>query len=163
MPANWFARLPSLNGPQRRRGVSRHRDCILVARDRNGNTIDAVTGRGALTAAQPEPDLLPRLDPQALLVTGSHAAYRAFARKHSIAHETINLHAGVRTRYRGSRAIHVQNVNAYQGRFKAWLLGFRGVASRCLRNYLGWRRAQDGGRVNSPEQFLRIAIGVINR
>ncbi len=53
-------------------------DCILVARDRNGQTIDAVTGRGALTAAQCERSLLPKLDSQALLVTDSHAAYRAF-------------------------------------------------------------------------------------
>ena len=145
------------------RGISRHLDCILVARDRNGRTIDAVTGRGALTAAQLERDLLPRLDPQALLVSDSHAAYRAFARKHGIAHETVNLRAGVRVRHSGNRAIHVQNVNAYHGRFKAWLLGFRGVASRYLPNYLGWRWALDGGRVSSTEHLFCIAIGVINR
>lgn len=75
----------------------------------------------------------------------------------------VNLRAGARTRYLGSRAIHVQNVNAYHGRFKAWLLGFRGVASRYLRNYLGWRWALDGGRVCTPEQMFRIAVGVINR
>ena len=134
-----------------------------MARDRNGGTIDAVTGRGALTAAQLERDLLPRLDPQALLVSDSHAAYRAFARKHKIAHEMVNLRAGVRVRHAGSRAIHVQNVNAYHGRFKAWLLGFRGVASRYLPNYLGWRWALDGGRVSYAEQLFCIAIGVINR
>jgi hypothetical protein len=145
------------------RGISRHLDCILVARDRNGQTVDAVTGRGALTAAQLERDLLPRLDPQALLVTDSHAAYRAFARKHRIAHEAVNLRAGVRVRRLGSHAIHVQNVNAYHQRFKAWLLGFRGVASRYLPNYLGWRWALDGGRVSSAAQLLCIAVGVINR
>ena len=144
-------------------GISRHLDCILVARDRNGRTIDAVTGRGALTATQLERDLLPRLDPQALLVSDSHAAYRAFARKHRIAHETVNLRAGVRVRHLGSRAIHVQNVNAYHGRFKAWLLGFRGVASRYLPNYLGWRWALDGVRVSSAGQLFCIAVGVINR
>ncbi|MDY0965479.1 IS1595 family transposase, partial [Massilia sp. CFBP9026] len=30
------------------RGISHHLDCILVARDRSGQTIDAITGRGAL-------------------------------------------------------------------------------------------------------------------
>jgi len=149
-------------GPAPRRGSSRHLDCILVARDRDGRTVDAVTGRGALTAAQLERDLLPRLDPQALLVSDSHGAYRAFARKHRIAHLAVNLRAGVRVRQAGSRAIHVQNVNAYQGRFKDWLRGFRGVASRYLPNYLGWRWALDGGRVRSAEQLLSIAIGVIN-
>ncbi len=146
-----------------KRGISSELDCILVARDREGRTVDAVTGRGALTAAQLERDLLPRLDPQALLVSDSHAAYRAFARKHRIAHETVNLRAGVRARRLGKLAIHVQNVNAYHQRFKAWLRGFRGVASCYLPNYLGWRWALDGERVASPEQLLRVAIGVINR
>jgi transposase-like protein len=150
-------------GHAAKRGVSSELDCILVARDRDGRTVDAVTGRGALTAAQLERDLLPRLDPQALLVSDSHAAYRAFARKNRIAHETVNLRAGVRARRLGNLAIHVQNVNAYHQRFKAWLQGFRGVASRYLPNYLGWRWALDGRRIDVPEQLLRIAIGVINR
>ena len=150
-------------GHAAKRGVSSELDCILVARDREGRTIDAVTGRGALTAAQLERDLLPRLDPQVLLVSDSHAAYRAFARKHRIAHETVKLRAGVHARRLGNLAIHVQNVNAYHQRFKTWLQGFRGVASRYLPNYLGWRWALDGERVTSPEQLLGIAVSVINR
>ena len=71
--------------------------------------------------------------------------------------------AGARVRRRLAGAIHVQNVNAYHARLKAWLLGFRGVASRYLSNYLGWRWALDGGRVISPEQLMRTAISVINR
>ena len=150
-------------GHAAKRGISSELDCILVARDREGRTVDAVTGRGAITAAQLERDLLPRLDPQALLVSDSHAAYRAFARKHRIAHETVNQRAGVRVSRLGNLAIHVQNVNAYHQRFKAWLQGFRGVASRYLPNYLGWRWALDGERIFSPEQLLSIAISVINR
>ena len=49
-------------GRAKRRGISRELDCILVARDRSGQTIDAVTGRGALTAAQLTRHLLPKLD-----------------------------------------------------------------------------------------------------
>jgi len=42
---------------------------------------------------------------------------------------------------------------------------FRGVATRYLDNYCGWRRAIDGSsstnaRINSPEEFLRAAVGV---
>ena len=141
-----------------KRGISRELDCILVARDRSGQTVDAVVGRGALTAAQLERHLLPRLDRQVLLVSDAHAAYRSFARKHGIAHEAVNLRAGVRVRRGLSGAIHVQNVNAYHQRFRQWLSRFRGVASRYLPNYLGWRRALDGGRVTTVEQLLRIAI-----
>ena len=149
-------------GRAHRRGISRELDCILVARDRSGQTIDAVAGRGMLTVAQLERHLLPCLDRQVLLVSDAHAAYRSFARKHGIAHEAVNLRAGVRARRGAAGAIHVQNVNSYHQRFRQWLSRFRGVASRYLPNYLGWRRALDGARVTSAEQFLRIAIRVIN-
>ncbi len=150
-------------GVAARRGISREHDCILVARDRGGNTMDAVTGRGALNVAQLEHHLLPKLDRQALLVTDANAAYRAFSRRHGIAHQSVNLSAGVRVRPGIEGAIHVQNVNAYHSRFRAWLARFHGVASRYLPNYLGWHRALDGGRVTSPEQLLRIAISLIHR
>lgn len=150
-------------GVATRRGISREHDCILVARDRGGNTMDAVTGRGALKVAQLERHLLPKLDPQALLVTDANAAYRAFSRRLGIAHQSVNLSAGVRVRPGIEGAIHIQNVNAYHSRFRAWLARFHGVASRYLPNYLGWNRALDGGRVTSAEQLLRIAISVIHR
>jgi len=35
-------------------------------------------------------------------------------------------------------------------------------ALRYLPNYLGWRRALDGGRVDSAEALLRLAIGPIH-
>jgi len=145
------------------RGISRERDCILVARDRSGQTIDTVTGRGALKAADLALHLLPKLDPQALLVTDANAAYPAFAQAHGIAHQAVNLSAGERTRSSAAGATHVPNVNAYHRRFREWLARFHGVASHRLPNYLGWHWALDGGRVTSIEQLLRIAFGVINR
>ena len=102
------------------------------------------------------------LDPQALLFSDSLAAYRAFAKQHSIAHEAVNLRAGERVRHGSAGIIHVQNVNAYHHRFKEWLARFHSVASRYLPNYLGWHWALDGKRVSSIEHLLRIAISVIN-
>jgi transposase-like protein len=150
-------------GSAKRRGISRELDCILVARDRSGQTIDAVTGRGALTADQLARHLLPKLDPQALLVSDANAAYRAFAMKHRIAHQAVNLRAGERVRKELAGAIHVQNVNAYHQRFRQWLAPFHGVASRYLPNYLGWCWALDAGRINTVEQLLAIAIQLIHR
>jgi len=145
-----------------KRGISRELDCVLVARDRSGQTIDAVTGRGAVSKQQLERHLLPWLDPQVLLVTDSHAAYRAFARAHSIAHQAVNLRAGERVRQDAAGAIHVQNVNGYHRRLREWLAPFHGVASRYLPNYLGWCRALDGRRIASADQLLHLAIGPIN-
>ena len=150
-------------GRARLRGISHELDCILVARDRDGRTVDAVTGRGALRASQLTQHLLPRLAPQALLVTDANAAYRSFASRHGIAHEAIHSRAGERLRQAGPGAIHIQNVNAYHARLKGWLMRFRGVASRYLSNYLGWRWALDGDRIDTVEQLLRVAISVIHR
>jgi IS1 family transposase len=140
-------------------GISHQHDCILVARDRTGQTIDAVTGRGAVTKGQLHQHLLPVLDPHVLLVTDGHPAYRAFAREAGISHEYVNLRSGERVR----GAVHVQNVNGYHSRFRQWLARFHGVASRYLPNYLGWRWALDGERIASPERFLRAAIGIFHR
>jgi hypothetical protein len=35
-----------------------------------------------------------------------------------------------------------------------------GVASRYLGNYLGWRWALDGGRINTPDALLQAAPGM---
>ena len=136
------------------RGISHEHDCILVARDRSGQTCSFVTGRAAVTARQLHRHLLPVLDPDVLLVTDGHRAYQAFAREARIAHAFVNLRLGERVR----GAVHVQNVNAYHQRLRSWLALFHGVASRYLPNYLGWRWALDGERVATPELLLRVAL-----
>lgn len=141
-------------GVARWRGINRDHVCVLVARDRGGATVDFVTGRGALTAAQLHRHLLPVLDRDVLLVTDGHPAYRRFARQAAISHRSVNLRAGERVR----GAVHVQNVNSYHSRFRQWLSRFRGVATRYLPNYLGWQWAVDGRRIASAEGLLRAAL-----
>jgi transposase-like protein len=142
-------------GKASKRGISNEQMCILVARDRSGQTIDAVTGKGALRKQHLLEHLGQRLEPDVLLVTDSHAAYPAFAREAGIAHEAVNLSAGIRKR----GALHIQNVNAYHSRMRAWLVPFRGIASRYLSHYFGWRWALDGQRIASPDAFLKAALG----
>ena len=145
-------------GKATKRGISGEQVCILVARDRSGQTLDWVPGKGPVTRAQLDAHLLPRLERDVLLVSDAHAAYRAFALQAGITHEAVNLQAGIRVR----GAIHVQNVNAYHSRLRGWLLPFRGVASRYLGNYLGWRWALDGQRIATPEALLRAALGIFH-
>lgn len=143
-------------GSATKRGISDEQICVLVARDRTGQTLDFVTGNGPVTKSQLLRCLPPVLDEDVLLVSDSNASYRYFARAAGITHETVNLRAGVRVR----GAIHVQNVNAYHSRFRAWLHHFHGVATHYLPNYLGWRWAIDLQRIDSPEVLLKSAIGV---
>jgi len=142
-------------GVASRRGITHEHDCILVARDRRKRTRDFVAGRGPVTTAKLKACLPPVLAPRALLVSDSAAAYFTFARTMGVRHAAINVSAGVITR----GVLHIQNVNAYHGRFHQWLAVFRGVASRYLPNYLGWRHALDGQRITTPAHFLAAALG----
>jgi transposase-like protein/IS1 family transposase len=145
-------------GKAAKRGISKEQVCILIARDRSGNTVDFITGRGPVTVAQLKEHLRPVLALDALLVTDANNAYQAFARQHGISHQYVNLSASERMR----GAVHVQNVNGYHSRFHTWLRRFNGVATRYLPNYLGWQWAIDQERICAPETLLRAAIGVFN-
>ena len=147
-------------GKASKRGISHEQVCILVTRDRSGQTRDFVTGTGAVTKAQLHQHLPAILAPDALLVTDANQAYRAFAKEAGVAHDFVNVSTGQRVIRQASGAIHVQNVNAYHSRFHGWLRGFNGVATRYLSNYLGWRWAIDQERIHSPETLLKAAIGV---
>ena len=151
----------TLTRPARRRGgVASHRgvgpdhDCLLVACQRQGGTLDFHCGRGPVTRLQLEGCLTPVLAPGSLLISDSAAAYRAFAREHGISHEAVNLLAGVRAR----GVIHLNHVNGWHSRFKRWLTRFHGVASRYLIHYSGWRRVLDARCLTTPAQLLAAAI-----
>jgi transposase-like protein len=141
-------------GVARRRGINREHDCLLVARDRNGQTLDFHTGRGPVTAEQLDVCLRAPLPPDILLISDSAAAYRIFSAAAGITHEAVNLKAGIRAR----AAIHIQNVNAWHSRFKTWLMRFKGVASRYLVHYSGWQRILDDRRLRTPAELLRSIV-----
>lgn len=143
-------------GAASQRGTSKEQVCVLVARDRTGQTLNFVTGRGPVNKAQLHQCLRPALDSDVLLVSDSNAVYRYFAREAEISYESINLRA--KQRVRG--AIHVQNVNAYHSRFRQWLQRFHGVATHYLPNYLGWRWALDAHRIDTPIDLLKASAGV---
>lgn len=136
-----------------RRGIGREHECLLVARDRGRQTLDFHAGRGPASAARLDACLRPVLAPDVLLISDAAAAYRVFAASAGIAHEAVNLRAGIRAR----GAIHLNNVNGWHARFKTWLKRFNGIASRYLVNYSGWQRFLDDGALRTPAQLL-VAI-----
>jgi transposase-like protein len=141
-------------GVAKKRGISKEHDCLLVARDRSGQTLDFHTGRGQVTVAQLQACLKLVLPADVLLISDSALSYRHFAEQAGIMHEAVNTKAGGRAR----GAIHVQNVNAWHSRFKTWLVRFRGVASRYLINYSGWQRVLDARRLTTPAHLLCAAV-----
>jgi len=141
-------------GVARQRGINREHDCLLVARDRTGSTLDFHTGRGPVTAVQLRACLRPALAADVLLISDSAAAYARFAADACITHEAVNVQAGQRAR----GAIHIQHVNAWHSRFKSWLARFKGVASRYLAHYSGWLRLLDARELQTPAQWLCAAV-----
>ena len=141
-------------GAASQRGINREHDCLLVARDRSGSTLDFHTGRGPVSAAQLHACLGPVLAADVLLISDCAAAYARFAIAAGITHQAVNVQAGQRAR----GAIHIQNVNAWHSRFKSWLSRFKGVASRYLAHYSGWQRLLDARELQTPTHWLCAAV-----
>jgi transposase-like protein len=140
-------------GAARRPGINGEHDCILVARDRTGRTLDFHTGRGPVTVTLLAACLGKVLAPGAVLMSDGAAAYRRFATLHGITHAWINVRSGAHA----NGATHIQNVNSWHARFKGWLFHYRGVASRYLANYAGWWRVLDERRLDTPTALLVAA------
>lgn len=142
-------------GKAAKRGTSAEQIPVLVVRDRHGETADFVL-RG-VGVEQIEPVLGPLLNHDMMLCTDGAAAYRLVAQHAGIAHRPINVSAGRRV---VGGIYHIQNVNAYDSRLKQWMVGFHGVATRYLENYLGWHRMLDRlGQSVTPTVCLLSSIG----
>jgi transposase-like protein len=77
-------------------GISDEQICVLVARDRSGQTLDFVTGNGPLTKLLLTSSLKPVLDVDALLISDANPTYKAFCYAEGFSHETVNLSQGQR-------------------------------------------------------------------
>ena len=141
-------------GVAKKRGLSFEQIPVLVVRDRNGATTDTVLP--SLRARDIVPALSGLIARDAVLCTDKARAYQTFARATGIRHERITSKKGERVR----GAFHIQNVNGYHSRLKDWMRRFRGVSTKYLPNYLGWRRLLD--RFNSElnaETILASSVG----
>ena len=141
-------------GKARKPGLSTdEHDAVLIVRDRHGATSDKVLVdlSGPTFAAA----LSPVVAKDAALVSDGRAAYGQFADAAGILHIPLNASAGQRS----SGSYHLQNVNAYQSRLKSWMAPFKGVASKYLPSYLGWRRMieRDGAHL-TPRHLIGQAL-----
>ncbi len=139
-------------GTASKRGISSEQTAVLVARDRNGNTMDAILFKSNQdTLAEV---MIPVIDKDALLCSDKKTSYRAFAKNHHLMLKTINSSA---KEYVREKIYHIQNVNAYDSRLKGWMKHFNGVATKYLESYLGWMRLLDREKELTPERLLKIA------
>ena len=133
------------------RGLSAEQIPVVVARDRTGQTCDAVLR--TRTAKEVGFCIGSQISPASVLCIEQSRILIKFAKDSRLAFETI----GTKQRRGREKVFHVQNVNAYHSRLKNWMRGFHGVSTERLPSYLGWRRVHEMA-LHSPEEWLRVSL-----
>jgi transposase-like protein len=135
-------------------GLSDEYKPVLIARDRHGTTLATTLFDRSEDAL--EPNLGRVLANDALLVSDGAKAYGALARRLNIGHVGLNISAGEHVR---DGIYHIQNVNGWTGRLKGWMARFKGVATKNLPTYLGWRRMIEAqGDALTTRAYLAAAV-----
>ena len=143
-------------GKSAKRGLSAEQIPVLVARDRQGATTDAVLPR--LNRASIAAALGGVVTPANEFCCDGGPAVVAFARRAGIAAHILPMPGKPSPQ---GPDFHLNNVNAYHGRLKEWLRRFHGVATKNLPNYLGWRRTLEAlGQQITPQAIMLGAIGL---
>ena len=120
-------------GQAKKRGLSDEQGPILVAADRSGASVSAVSP--AVTADAIRGVLAPVLDQDALLVTDGCPSYPPYAAAWGIGHEGLNQSDGERVRGEW----HIQTGHNRHSRLEDFLRARRGAATKypasCLRRF----------------------------
>ena len=132
-------RTPKKRGGKAKDGAGTEKTAVVVAVQRGTQVVfDQVLER--TTGADLTEALRPVLGTDAVLSTDGNAAYWTVA-------EDLQVESGYFvSQYHGKGGHgpgHVQSVNRYDSSLKPWMTRFRGVATKYLANYLGWRRLLD--------------------
>ncbi len=139
-------------GKASQRGLSKEQIPVLIARDRDGHTTDAVLENA--NTEEISRVISPLIDKDVLLCSDGSRIYQAFAKMQNLTHKIINASAGEHTK---EGAYHIQNVNAYDSRLKNWMRHFNGISTKYLESYLGWMRMLDRESDLTPQKVLAIS------
>jgi transposase-like protein len=143
-------------GKSAKRGLSAEQIPILVARDRQGATTDAVLATLSRVSIAGALDGV--VTPANELCCDGGTAIVAFARRARIPAHVLPMPGKPSPQ---APDVHLNNVNAYHGRLKEWLRRFHGVATKNLPNYLGWRRTLEALGENATSAAMILgAIGL---
>ena len=144
-------RAPRRRGGLHIRGLSKEQIPVVVARDRRGNTCDAVLK--ARTARDVAIGLSGKIHDNSLLCIDKSRTLVKFAKNSGLAYELVNA----KQRRGREKVFHLQTVTAYHSRLKSWIAQFRGVATDRLPNYLTWRRLHEEHLPKPADWLLALA------
>lgn len=139
------------------RGISHELVCVLVARDRNKNTLSKVSSLGHVSTERVDKVVGSLLTSNNILCTDAWRAYNKYASSKGMEHYSIKDKRVVKGIY------HIQNVNSYHSRLKKWMDRFNGVASKYLDNYLAWFKFFDSkgfedNKANLKEMIIECCL-----
>ncbi|MDH5548258.1 MAG: IS1595 family transposase [Gammaproteobacteria bacterium] len=128
----------------RKRGKNNHKNRhmrvpVLLALDRNGTIADFVFK--TIDNESIKSCLRPLMSKEVILCTDGNLIYRTFAQEEGLEHKRLVGVSGIRVI---DEIFHIQNLNAYVSRLRQWMSRFKGVSTKYLSNYLGWRRLLEG-------------------
>ena len=110
---------------------SHHKACVLCGMERNGQSYGEVVCSGSLTAKLLE-DIIPKhVSPSSIVITDGLRAYQKYFKAAPQEHKAINA------KIRKSGVYHINHINNFHARFKDYMNGFKGVATKYLNNYVG--------------------------
>ncbi|WP_335869146.1 IS1595 family transposase [Bacillus sp. 2205SS5-2] len=122
-------------GSATKRGISSEQVCVLIAKDRNKNTLSKVVGMGRILTQQLDENLTHLLQEDAVLCSDAHSSYKSYSKGNGIQHIIINASKKEHVK-RG--IYHINNINNYHSRLKKWIRKFNGVSTKYLQLYLIW-------------------------
>lgn len=141
------------------KGAGSHKDMVPVLIGRlRGQQHVADRVLTAMTAIQATDALRAWVGPDTLLCTDGSGSLRKAARNLGVTSKSIAVAYDGRVSDEGC---HVQSVNSYHQRLKAWINGdLRGVSTCYLPNYLAWMRVREWFKsALLPEHFVISGLG----
>lgn len=140
-----------------KRGISDDKVAVILTCDRKSHKDFKVAKRGRIRKVDLEKVLSGKLDQDAVLCTDSHRSYTAFAKAAGIEHQRIHAR---KKQYVKDKIYHVQNANQTARALKDWMVGFNGVSTKYLQNYLSWFMLleQVKGKTDKIKEFAIAAL-----
>ena len=109
---------------------------VMVACDRQNNVTDAVLEH--VSTDELESHLSCRIQPNSILCADALLSHESLAKRLNLRLKELVTSTGVHVL---DGIYHIQHVNAYHSDLKTWINGFfKGVATKNLSKYLGWKR-----------------------
>ncbi|MBB1420239.1 IS1595 family transposase, partial [Pseudoalteromonas sp. SG44-1] len=141
----------AINRKSRKRGGGKiEKVPIFIALDRSGAISHKVLERNTKENIQAQ--LKPLLSSGSVLCTDGNLSYKGIAKELDIDHKRL---IGLDNQRVVEGIYHIQTLNNYMMRWKAWLRRFNGIGTDYIENYLSWFRFMEDNTEYSDQTWIK--------